>query len=187
MTLEEAMIIHCAPTLAGVKSAGLFRFPPGEPEQFARQFKAWRGRLGRWGLSLLALKRCRRTGSYLLYLYRNSALDRELGEPRVRSYLAGLGYFAGGSCRDLLRQLAGRLCFQEEFPHEIGLFLGYPLEDVVGFIQNKGRGYVCCGLWKSYGDPGAARRYFERCRACTVAYKRRYAAGIPLEQMIVAA
>ena len=79
--------------------------------------------------------------------------------------------------------------FQTEsaFPHEIGLFLGYPLEDVKGFIQNKGQGYACCGLWKSYGDPRAARRYFDRCRACTAAYKRRYAAGVPLERLIVAA
>lgn len=36
MTLEEAMIEHCAPTLAGVKSAGLFRFSPQEPGRFAR-------------------------------------------------------------------------------------------------------------------------------------------------------
>lgn len=187
MTLEEALIEHCAPTLAGVKSAGLFRFSPKEPEQFARQFKTWRASLGRRGISLLVLKRCRRTGSYLLYLYRESALAGELADPQVRAYLAEQGYHAGGSCRDLLRQLAGRLCFQEGFPHEIGLFLGYPLADVEGFIQNKGQGYACCGLWKSYGDPGKARRYFDRCRACTAAYKRRYADGIPLEQMIVAA
>ena len=113
--------------------------------------------------------------------------QEQLADPQVRAYLAEQGYHAGGSCRDLLRQLAGRLCFQEGFPHEIGLFLGYPLADVEGFIRNKGQGYACCGLWKSYGDPGKARRYFDRCRACTAAYKRRYADGVPLEQMIVAA
>ena len=187
MTLEEAMIEHCAPTLAGVKSAGLFRFSPQEPGRFARQFREWRGALDRRGLNLLVLKRCRRTGAYLLYIYRESVRSRELAAPQVRTYLAELGYHAGGECRALLRQLAGRLCFQEEFPHEIGLFLGYPLEDVKGFIQNKGQGYACCGLWKSYGDPRAARRYFDRCRACTAAYKRRYAAGVPLERLIVAA
>ena len=113
MTLEEAMIEHCAPTLAGVKSAGLFRFSPQEPGRFARQFREWRGALDRRGLNLLVLKRCRRTGAYLLYIYRESVLSRELAAPQVRTYLAELGYHAGGECRALLRQLAGRLCFQE--------------------------------------------------------------------------
>ena len=96
MTLEEAMIEHCAPTLAGVKSAGLFRFSPQEPGRFARQFRAWRGALDRRGLNLLVLKRCRRTGAYLLYIYRESVLSRELAAPQVRTYLAELGYHAGG-------------------------------------------------------------------------------------------
>ena len=109
MTLEEAMIEHCAPTLAGVKSAGLFRFSPQEPGRFARQFREWRGALDRRGLNLLVLKRCRRTGAYLLYIYRESVLSRELAAPQVRTYLAELGYHAGGECRALLRQLAGRL------------------------------------------------------------------------------
>ena len=35
-------------------------------------------------------------------------------------------------------KLIGRLQENEGFPHEIGLFLGYPPEDVLGFIENKG-------------------------------------------------
>ena len=38
-----------------------------------------------------------------------------------------------------------------DFPHEIGVFLGYPLEDVVGFIRHRGKCFTCCGCWKSYG------------------------------------
>ena len=34
------------------------------------------------------------------------------------------------------------------FPHELGLLLGYPVEDVLGFIRNEGRNYLYCGYWK---------------------------------------
>lgn len=186
MTLEEAMIEHCAPTLAGVKSAGLFRFSPQEPGRFARQFRAWRGALDRRGLNLLVLKRCRRTGAYLLYIYRESVLSRELAAPQVRTYLAELGYHAGGECRALLRQLAGRLCFQEEFPHEIGLFLGYPPDDVEGFIRWGAQCYKCVGDWKVYGDEARARRLFAQYKACTRSYQALWRRGKTVEQLAVA-
>ena len=186
MTLEEAMIEHCAPTLAGVKSAGLFRFSPQEPGRFARQFREWRGALDRRGLNLLVLKRCRRTGAYLLYIYRESVLSRELAAPQVRTYLAELGYHAGGECRALLRQLAGRLCFQEEFPHEIGLFLSYPPEDVLGFICNRACNHKCVGCWKVYGDEQAARSIFEKYEMCSKIYSRQWQQGKSIEQLTVA-
>lgn len=38
------------------------------------------------------------------------------------------------------------------FPHEIGIFLGYPLSDVEGFIKNHGQNYLLNGFWKVYQD-----------------------------------
>ena len=80
-----------------------------------------------------------------------------------------------------------RFCLEEEFPHEIGVFLGYPLDDVKGFIRHKGRDYTFCGCWKCYGDPQAARRRFERYHRCTAVLRRRYAEGTPITQLIEAA
>lgn len=187
MTLEAAIIEHCSPTLAGLKPASLFRYCPEEPEGFIPQFGLWRDALRRRGLELILLKGCRRSGAYLVYLYRPGALERVLSGDALREFLTAEGYDTDGPARELLRQLARRLCLEEDFPHEIGLFLGYPLEDVTGFIENHGQGYTCCGAWKSYGDPVRARRYFDRCRACTDNYKRRYAGGTPLTSLIVAA
>ena len=36
-----------------------------------------------------------------------------------------------------LERLKERIAQCEEFPHEIGMFLGYPLEDVRGFIEKQ--------------------------------------------------
>jgi hypothetical protein len=187
MTLEAAIIEHCSPTLAGLKPASLFRYRPEEPQSFIPQFSLWRDALRCRGLELIILKGCRRSGAYLVYLFRPGALERVLSGSSLREFLAAEGYNIAESARDLLRQLARRLCLAEDFPHEIGLFLGYPLEDVTGFIENHGQGYSCCGAWKSYGDPVQARRYFDCCRACTDNYKRRYAGGAPLTSLIVAA
>ena len=187
MHLEEALIAHGALTLAGLKPASLFRFLPGEGGGFAGQFLACRDLLDRRGLELTILKGCRRRGEYLLCLYRRRDLERVLDMPEHRQFLRDMGYAPWERVRDCLRQLAARLCLGADFPHEVGVFLGYPLEDVKGFIDNGGQNYTCCGCWKCYGNAEAARRRFARYRRCSALYRRRFTQGASLGQLIVAA
>ena len=101
-------------------------------------------------------------------------------------FLESCGYQRGAT-EFLLQQLSGRLCLEQAYPHEIGLFLGYPLSDVIGFIENRGWNYTCCGCWKSYGDPEKAQAYFDLCRQYTSRYCALYAEGASILQLAVAA
>ena len=83
-------------------------------------------------------------------------------------------------CRRLYRTEGG--CF----PHEIGLFLGYPPEDVAGFIANNARNCKCCGCWKVYGDEAKAKETFRRFRRCAEEYYRLWSSGYSLSQLTVA-
>ena len=49
------------------------------------------------------------------------------------------------------------------FPHEIGLLLGYPAEDVKGFIENQGRRSLYSGYWKVYSN-------LEECQRICASY-----------------
>ena len=60
-----------------------------------------------------------------------------LSDPGVRSFLEGMGYPSGFRDSDALDLLAQRM--SEGMQHEIGIFLGYPLRDVEGFLENGGR------------------------------------------------
>lgn len=42
-----------------------------------------------------------------------------------------------------------------DFPHEIGVFLGYPYQDVMDFIDGK-KDCCFCGYWKVYNNPHQA-------------------------------
>ncbi|WP_242961102.1 DUF3793 family protein [Flavonifractor sp. An91] len=187
MSLQAALVEHGAPTLAGLKPASLFRFQPQEGGDFAGEFLACRRALEGRGLVLTLLKGCRRTGAYLVYLYRKEALAGLLDQPDHRAFLREMGYEPWTESRGCLRQLAARLCLEGEFPHEIGVFLGYPLSDVKGFIRHKGKNFTLCGCWKCYGDPREAQRQFRRFKECTNVYRRRFAAGATLRQLTVAA
>ena len=74
----------------------------------------------------------------------------------------------------------------DAFPQEVGFFLGYPPEDVCGFIEQGARNYKCVGCWKVYGDEQQARKTFAKYKKCIDAYCRRYAAGQSVEWLIVA-
>lgn len=187
MNLEAALIEHASPTLVGLKPASLFRVSPTSSADFARQFLHCRTQLATLGLELLILKGCRKRSSYLLYLYRPRELEALLKQPEHHAFLQHMGYKAWDNVRDCLRQLAARICLEQDFPHEIGIFLGYPLEDVTGFIRHKGRNYTFCGCWKCYGDPQQARLLFERYHRCTELFRRRYAQGIPITQLVAVA
>ena len=185
-SFEAVLVEQCATTLAGVKPASLFRYQGADQRQSREAAARWAKELAPYGITVRILKVCPQTGACLIYLYRAGWLRSILSEPSNRAFLARQGYQTDQDCPGLLRQLSRRLCLEREFPHEIGVFLGYPLEDVVVFSENRGRNYSCCGCWKAYGDPEAARRRFDQYRRCTAACKERFRRGAPITQLIAA-
>lgn len=72
---------------------------------------------------------------------------------------------------------------EAEFPHEIGLLLGYPPADVEGFIQHKGADFAACGGWKAYESPSEALKTFQEQKRCTLEMVEMHAQGAPLEML----
>jgi hypothetical protein len=109
------------------------------------------------GLSALILREG--TAGHLVLLYRRKLLARKLrAGPGVR-YLDSLNYPAGSGLEGYLSFLKKRFA-EPGFPHEVGIFLGYPLEDVISFSAGKPSPYACRGYWKVYHRPEKAERTF---------------------------
>ena len=96
----------------------------------------------------------------------------------------------GGFSRAIWLEYANRQTFKGdesgEFPHEVGLFLSYPPEDVKGFIDHRANNFKCTGPWKVYGDKGKARSLFAKYKKCTEIYCALWQSGSKLEQLAVA-
>lgn len=93
-------------------------------------------------------------------------------QPGTSCLLRKYGYADPSNLRRALAHLRRNFSPPGGFPHEIGVFLGYPLEDVRGFIAGGGEGCKLCGYWKVYGDVERARQSFaryDRCRAALCA------------------
>ena len=112
-------------------------------------------------------------------------LDADLSDTVAARILEERGYYSG-SCGKCIVRLVKKLRKQGDFPHEIGLFLGYPPEDVCGFIENRACGCKCVGCWKVYGDEKAARKKFDQYKTCTRVYLDQWTKGIDIERLTVA-
>ena len=179
---EELVVRQCAPTLAGIKTGSLFSCPCGSPEELRQEVRRINRLLAGKGLCLLPL---RFDGSRaLLYLYRPSRLRQDLEDAEAVRLLEESGYpcHSAGQC---VACLIRRLRENDEFPHEIGLFLSYPPEDVKGFIEHHAADFKYAGLWKVYGDEQRARDLFAKYQRCTEIYCQRLHAGSSIAQLAV--
>lgn len=187
---ETVLVERCAATLAGVKAASLFRYIAGEGEEVLSQVQCWDRWLSPFGVRVLLIRRQAGSPSCLVYVYREKLIGQILLDRDVQCFLKQRGYALDSVKKgqeDVLEQLAVRLWHGGGFPHEIGVFLGYPLEDVVGFIRNNGRNFTYSGFWKAYGDPEAAKKRFAQYEKCAKIYRQLHQGGKSILKMTVAA
>lgn len=180
---EDYIIRHGAPTLAGIKTGNIFPCPYESKAALIRAVRQMNKRLRPKGLRILPLRYT--DGKALIYLYRPKKLSVDLSDRQAVSLLRQYGYDPE-KCDQCIARLAQKLRSQADFPHEIGLFIGYPPEDVSGFIENRAGGCKCVGCWKVYGDEQAAKKKFAQYKKCTKIYCDQWSKGRAIERLAVA-
>ena len=179
--LENVLAFHAAPTLMGMKCGSLPTLSSEEyniddlSRLFAKRYFGTR-------IGARIISRC--SHRTIIYLYDMRLLEATLSDKAVRNFLAEYGYDKSWDAQSCLDRLCKRLT-QSDFPHEIGIFLGYPLEDVKGFIANCGQKCKLCGVWKVYGDVEKAKKTFAKYERCTEVYRRKWSMGASLPSLII--
>ena len=177
----EMIVKHCAPTLAGLKIGNLFSYSYDNEADLEKQLHRNNQLLNNKGIFFRILRK--KNGIALVYVYRLKQLLQVLNTKDIQDFLALSGYhdFSVDECLHLLES---HLTLSE-FPHEIGVFLGYPLADVKAFIQNKGSNYQHVGCWKVHNNLNDALLTFEKFKKCTNIYCQKYASGYDIYRLTV--
>ncbi len=160
---------YCMPTLAHLKSSSLVSIEKSKLKNTKQLIKFMENCVRAFACSCLCLYE--NEVKLSLLIYNDRMLSELLTDMDIVNYFIQSGYKVSENCissvlttwkqrYSLYFDNRGRLPGYE-FPHEIGLLLGYPLKDVIGFIQNKGMNYLLCGYWKVYHDKERAERIFE--------------------------
>ena len=160
------LLVKASPVIAGVKPATLLRISnccKVMEFQHYESFCTYQEEI----MSSLKLEHVvmKNNGTDIQVLFYDSELmKRRLIAPEVSQLLCEHGYGEFESVKLSLDKLRSRFCMTE-FPHEIGVFLGYPVKDVRGFInRSEAPIFTGKGLWRIFGDPAESLNLMEQYR-----------------------
>ena len=191
---EQELIEHCSPTLASIKAASLFTYTYKSLKELHVRVTYWNSKMKRKGITFDILSENVGVNKALIYVYRRADLEKILNRDEIRSFLLNHGYLiddneivGGVNCENIILQLKKKFEKLNQFPHEIGIFLGYPIGDVKGFIENHGCNCKCTGYWKVYCNEEEATKTFRKYKKCRDVYVRLWQQGRSVLQLTVAA
>lgn len=179
--LEQALAWHCAPALEGEKPANLLCLCARQYPTLEAQAACYDRSLQKSGLRFRVMGR--RGERALLLVYRPVLMREHLRQELAQALLRKAGYPLDAGLEPMLQCLEKRLAQSQDFPHELGLFLGYPPRDVIGFLLFGGRQSRCGGYWQVYFDPAGAKRRFARYDCCRERLCRRLRHGSSITEL----
>ncbi len=176
MTLERLLVTNSAPTLANMKCSSLICLKGlnGAVESVVT-------RLEKKGLRFRFLST--QSGSPLLFVFRPNELSNAINAPGAHGYLKSIGYDTT-DLESCLEKLEKRL-LMNDFPHEIGFFLGYPAADVLLYIKKGGKNYISSGLWRVYTNKEKAEKTFIKYEKCRNVYIRLFSTGFSIDRLCI--
>lgn len=172
------VVTQCAPLLQGIKIANLLIVRLFDKENVIALFKKTR-------FSCLVLYE--ETEKVIFLVYLKDSLKLYLERKEVSKLMNKFGYYEK-KLELILHHFALNYAKYRNhiinFPHEMGLILGYPAEDVKGFVENEGKNYLHLGYWKVYGDVENTTllfQNFDAARELLVSYVK---SGIQMKEIV---
>lgn len=173
-SVETQIALQCAPLISGLKMSNLL-IVSTEDETLVRMI------LRKSGISFYRLLKSGEKVTFLLF--RREWLEAYLQQKEVRAVFVAEGYqdyILGNVFRTFQERYKRYMNGGDCFPHEMGLLLGYPVEDVQGFMENEGKNFLYSGYWKVYADVQEKIKLFQKFETAkeTVIQLLSYGVGI---------
>ena len=180
--------------LASIKAASLFTYTYKSLKELHVRVTYWNSKMKRKGITFDILSENVGVNKALIYVYRRADLEKILNRDEISKFLLKQGYLIDDNeidgevnCEKIILQLKKKFEKLNQFPHEIGIFLGYPIGDVKGFIENHGCNCKCTGYWKVYCNEEEATKTFRKYKKCRDIYMNLWISGRSVMQLTVAA
>ena len=149
------LALQCAPVISGIKISNLLTIPDKSLRELSVVLK-------KTELSFRILYPGRER--LVILIYREAKLREYLAREEVMAFIYKCGYETSDISKIFpvfVKRYVRYMELKQDFPHELGLFLGYPIEDVEGFIKENGKNYLYSGYWKVYKDTELKIRLFK--------------------------
>ncbi|EJO5346318.1 DUF3793 family protein [Clostridium botulinum] len=154
--LYSLLLYLIAPTLDGVKPSTIVTLSTSGKNLDFLWSKYKKDFLTVYKINCIELKKTDKCTTVLFY--HKKALNNVLYNKYNLEFLKEIGYKDFSNEESFLLELKSR--FKDTCPHEIGIFLGIPIEEVKSFIQDPKRKCIYCGYWKVYNNLHKSKKQF---------------------------
>ncbi|WP_099189137.1 DUF3793 family protein [Tepidibacter mesophilus] len=137
------------PVIFGVKPAEIISFPYSDKQNSYRLTEIKRILDKNNKIFYKEFSYCNKCTKILFY--NSTELNNILSEYRNLKFLQSIGYPNNYNLNIYLDFIIGKMK-TGDIPDEIGIFLGYPLKDVLGFIGHPSLKLTKINGWRVYGD-----------------------------------
>ena len=177
--IQSQLVLQCAPLIVGLKISNLFVTEPGSIRSLKRI-------LDGSDISFYVLTST--PEKVTCFLFRKNSMQKYLRGKENRPFLNHLGYQKDSTLTEMMLKFRGRYAAYQRgeagFPHEMGVFLGYPIEDVKGFIENGGQNCLYSGYWKVYKDVEKKKDLFDLYETAKETLVCVLAGGVSIREII---
>jgi hypothetical protein len=157
--IKTLLKYHLAPTTYGYKPAAIITLGQydGRP-----QHKIWNDFKKDFNKEFMLqyIELTEKRDSTSIMFYNREKLRKAVFDNKNMDYLKEFSYNKDMSIEKVLEHLKER--FQGQCPHEVGIFLGIPLEDVIVFSLTPEKQSLLSGYWKVYHNVEAAEEIFSQ-------------------------
>ncbi len=177
---ERILAMHCSPALLGIKSSNLINCSkqefPNILEEINELNQAYNPRIHFMNLMT-------KDNRVLILVYQNSKLYRTIFDEKNHEYLLSHNYPKDKDLASYIDCLKMRMKNMEDFPHEIGVFLGYDLEDIIEFEKGE-KECIYVGYWKVFSKKEEKIQIFNQFTKCRTIVTNLIEKGYSLEAII---
>ena len=160
--LENLLALHSSLAICGLKPSNLFSYYSENIEDSIEEINALNEKYNPKYYFVIMKQECKRL---LILVYRKELMEQLLGSKENADFLSNFGYPHNSNIEEYINILKEKINASSEFPHEIGVFLGYDLEDIKSYIEHKACPLMV-GYWKVYSNAEDKKVLFEKYNSC---------------------
>ncbi len=176
--MNTQMALQCAPVIMDIKISNMLIVDRNDKEKVKDTFCET-------AISFYILYMSDRKAVFLIYDWDKLVVYlRRKENQRLLRILGYHEYDPVGLLMELSRRYQGYMQNIRGFPHELGILLGYPIEDVMGFIVHQGQNPLYTGYWKVYGNLEEKLILFEQYKKAKECVIRLIAQGASIKQLL---
>lgn len=155
--IEKFLIYNASLVISGAKPSATITLKKNTDNIFNKWMKYGREFLKAIDLDYIELREGE--NSLIILVYNRVFLSNHIFKEENKRFLMKIGYEAKEDINRYIEKLKERYD-KYKCPHELGVFLGFPIDDVKDFMECSDKRCLRCGYWLVYNDVEKAKMVF---------------------------